>query len=145
MRSKRLNTNMCRQAPHPRARQGITLLELLIILAFVAAVVLIALPTLKPTAREASVAFAKQQLEYLADREQEYFLHYGTYAPFSKLAADEVIGKDFDTRFKEDEVEVKGIKFQGPKTEAKIFDIIAELPDGARYHVDQSGEIRAFK
>jgi len=125
--------------------RGITLLELLIILAAVAAVVLIALPTLKPTAREAKVAFVKQQLEYLADKEQQYFLHYGTYAPLSKLAEDEVVGKDFDTRFTEDEVTVEGITFTGPRAEAKIFDIIAELPDGTSYRVDQSGEVRAFK
>jgi type II secretory pathway pseudopilin PulG len=127
-----------------KRRCGITLLELLIIAAIVAAVVLIALPTLRPTEREASVSFAKQQLRYLAAREQEYFLRYGTYAPLSKIAADETIGRDFDMRFSEDEVEVNGIKFTGPKSEAMIFDIIAELPDGAKYRVDQSGEVRAF-
>lgn len=145
MRTARLNNCMDCPGRQNWTRGGITLLELLIILAVVAAVFLIALPTLQPTAREASVGFAKQQLTYLAGKEQEYFLRYGTYAPLSKIAQDESIGRDFDTRFAEDEVEVNGIKFKGPTAEAKIFDIIAELPDGAAYRVDQSGEIRAFK
>jgi competence protein ComGC len=129
------------QREHGRLRRGLTLLELLIIIAVVAVLIFVALPTLKPTEEEASADFAKEMLEYLYSQEQAYYNLHGTYAPLSKLAADERIGRTFDQRFNEDENTVEEVVFRGPTVEAKIFDIIARLPDGSRYKIDQTGTI----
>ena len=136
-----MHRRSAQQRESARFRWGLTLLELLIIIAVVAVLVFVALPTLKPTEEEASADFAKEMLEYLYAREQAYYSLHGTYAPLSKLAADEQIGRDFDQRFSSDESTVEGIVFRGPATEAKIFDIIATLPDGSRYKIDQTGTL----
>ena len=70
------------------ATLGITLLELLIVLAAVAVLIFIALPTLKPSPQESAMETAKDQLLYLHAREQAYFNRYGKYAPLSTLAKD---------------------------------------------------------
>jgi len=122
-------------------RRGLTLLELLIILAVIAVLIFIALPTLRPTGVQASADFAKQQLEYLHNQEQSYFSIHGNYAPLSALAADEMLGPSFDQRFARDQSVVNDVTFTGPADEAKSYTIIAELPDGSRYKIDQSGAV----
>ena len=126
-------------------RAGLTLLELVIILAVIGALFFIAVPTLQPTQEEAYLEQAKDNLKYLAAREQEYFMRNGTYAPFTKLAEDEIIGKDFDGRFASDEPLVNGVKYYGPKTEAKIFDIVAEFPDGTKYKIDRTSKVQPLQ
>ena len=128
---------------HALARRpaGLTLLELLILLAVAAVVVFIALPTVNPTEEEATIKYAKEQLEYLHGKELEYFNRNGTFAPLSVLAVDETIQQDYDPRFSTDTSVVEGIIFRGPQREGVIFDIIAELPDGSRYKIDQTGKI----
>ena len=127
------------------SRSGLTLLELLIILAIAAVLFFIALPTLRPTQEEATIEFAKEQLRYLAAREEAYFLRYGTYAPLKKISEDETLGRDFDQRFAADVPNIDGIAFTGPQNESKVFDIVAKLPDGTSYVVDQTGEVRALQ
>jgi prepilin-type N-terminal cleavage/methylation domain-containing protein len=128
----------CTQLRH---RQGITLLELLIVIAAVAVIVLIAIPTLQPSKEDEAVSFAKDQLQYLYARQQEYFNLHGKYAPLSVLAADPNVGPNLDKRFVTDESIVSGVIFKGPKQEGVIFDIIAELPDGSQYKIDQTGMV----
>lgn len=120
---------------------GLTLLELLIILAITAVVVFIALPTMQPTEEEATIKYTKEQLEYLYAKEMQYFNRTGKFAPLSMIAADEDMKQDFDPRFATDTSVVEGIIFRGPQREGVIFDIIAELPDGSRYKIDQTGKI----
>ncbi len=120
---------------------GLTLLELLIILAIAAVVVFIAVPTMKPTEEEATIKYAKDQLEYLHGKELQYFNRTGSFAPLSVLAVDENMKQDYDQRFATDTSVVEGVIFRGPQREGVIFDIIAELPDGSRYKIDQTGRI----
>ncbi|MBN2083527.1 prepilin-type N-terminal cleavage/methylation domain-containing protein [bacterium] len=129
------------QPTGPRRRAGLTLLELLIILAVVAVIIFIALPTLKPTEVEATSDFAKQQLLYLYGREQAYYNLRGTYAPFSVIAADPDLGPTFDPRFSTNEVLVNGVVFTGPSTEAATYEIVATLPDQSKYKIDNRGQI----
>jgi len=125
----------------PRRRAGLTLLELLIILAVVAVIIFIAMPTLQPTEVEATSDFAKQQLRYLYGREQAYYNLHGTYAPFSVIAADEQLGPTFDPRFSTNEVVVEGVVFTGPSSEAATYEIMATLPDQSKYKIDHTGHI----
>jgi type II secretory pathway pseudopilin PulG len=125
-----------------RGIAGLTLLELLIVIAAVAVILFIALPTLKPTEEEVTIEFVKEQLRYLHAKEQQYFSRYGKYVPLSTLAADEQIGRVFDQRFAEDTCIVEGVVFKGPTGESTIYDIVAELPDGTRYKVDQTGVVK---
>jgi len=126
-------------------RSGITLLELAIILSIVGVAIWITLPTLRPTGDEEFIDFAKDSLAYLHTQEQLYFTAHGKYAPLSKLAADPQIAKDYDKRFNKDDVEVQGVKFSGPKTEAENYEIVATLPkEAGRYKVDQSGQVVAL-
>jgi Tfp pilus assembly protein PilE len=136
---------MSMRMPAHNRRAGVTLLELLIILAAAAVVVFIALPTVKPTEQEASIKFAKDQLEYLHSKELQYFNRNGKFAPLSVLAADETLQQDFDARYSTDTSVVEGVVFRGPEREGIIFDIIAELPDGSRYKIDQTGKISQFQ
>ena len=136
MSAKKCSANPC---------SGLTLLELLIILAIAAVLIFIALPTLRPTQEEATIDFAKEQLRYLAAQEQAYFLRYGSYAPFQQIAEDETLGPGFDQRFAADIPVIDGITFTGPQGESKLFDIVAKLPDGTSYAVDQTGEVRALQ
>lgn len=129
--------------PTPRLahRRGLTLLELLIIVAIIAVAIFIALPTLKPTAIESTAEFAKQQLEYLHGRQQEYYNRNGTYAPLSVLAADSLIGRTYDQRFAQDQSVVEGVVFTGPTEQTGHYQIVAELEDGTRYRIDQTGNV----
>lgn len=124
-------------------RGGLTLLELLIILAAVLIIIFIALPTLKPTEEEATIDFVKEQLLYLHAREQEFYAQHGRYAPLSEIAADERIGARFDRRFASDNPLVGGVTFNGPQKSGVTYNIIAVLPDGSRYQIDQTGEVKA--
>jgi Tfp pilus assembly protein PilE len=131
---------------HSAARpQGITLLELLIILAVVFVIIFIAIPTLKPSEEEAVIERAKEHLLYLYSREQKYFTLHGEYAPFAELAADPEVGASFDKRFNNNQPLVDGIVFTGPTAKSKIFDVVAKLPNGTTYRVDQSGVIKAMQ
>jgi Tfp pilus assembly protein PilE len=125
----------------PAGRLGITLLELLILLAAVGVLIFIALPTLKPSPQESAIEMAKEQLLYLHAREQAYFNRNGKYAPLSTLAKDPTIAKDFDKRVASDNPTVEDITFRGPTSAGPIFDIVATRPDGSRYKVDQTGRI----
>jgi type II secretory pathway pseudopilin PulG len=118
-----------------------TLLELLIVLVAIGVVIFIALPTLEPTAQEEKIEFAKAKLAYLHSKEQEYYNLHGTYAPISTIAADPIVGKNFDQRFTQDENLVNEVRFTGPTSEGRIYDIIAVLPDGTRYKVNQTGQV----
>lgn len=131
-----------RNLPHTSSRRGLTLLELMIVLAIIGVIVMISMPTLQQNEEEATISFAKQQLEYLHVLEQQYYNIHGNYAPFSKLAADNQVRSNFDMRFKSDVSIVEGIKFSGPMEEQKYYVVIAELPDGSRYRVDQTGDVR---
>ena len=124
-----------------RCRSGLTLLEFMIIMAVVGAVIFVAYPTLQPTAQEAHIEEVKGYLRYLGAREQEYFMRNGTYAPLAKLAEDEIVGLGFDGRFAVAEPKVNGVKYTGPANEAKIFDIVAEFPDGTKYKIDQTQKV----
>lgn len=131
---------------HIGARQsGITLLELLILLAVAFVIIFIALPTLKPSEEEAVIERAKTHLLYLHSREQKYFTLHGEYAPFTELAADPEVGASFDKRFNNVQPLVDGITFTGPSAKGKIFDIVAKLPNGTSYRVDQAGVIKAME
>lgn len=121
---------------------GLTLLELAIVLAVIGVLFFIALPTLEESEEEATISFAKQQLQYLHNLEQQYFNIHGEYAPFSMIAEEPTIRDTFDLRFDSDVSIVEGIKFSGPTEPQKYYVIYAELPDGTRYKVDQTGEVR---
>jgi len=122
-------------------RGGLTLLELLIILAAIVVIIFIALPTLQPTELEQEIAFVKDRLLYLHEQESLYYQRKGKYVPFSVLATDEHIGPSFDQRFAEDSPIVNNVQFRGPVGDGVIFDITAELTDGSRYKIDQNGKI----
>jgi type II secretory pathway pseudopilin PulG len=126
-------------------RRGITLLELLIVLAIVFVALFIALPTLQPTEEEQQITRAKDHLQYLHSREQLYYSQHGEYAPFSVLAKEASGGTPFDKRFESDNPQVDGISFTGPRVKAKIFDIIAKLPNGTQYRIDQTGVIKSME
>lgn len=130
-----------RAGAHDPHRAGITLLELLIVLTVAAVVLFIAWPTLQPTAEEREIRFAKKYLAYLHEQQQAYFSNKGTYAPLSVLATDEQVGASYDQRFAYDESVVEGVVFRGPTTETKIYDIVAEMANGLKYRVDQTGTI----
>ncbi len=105
----------------------------------------IALPTLQPTKDEATIDQAKEFLAYVHSQEQKYYGMHGVYAPLSALAADPQLGEQFDQRFAGEKPEVNGISFLGPQGESQFYEIIAVLPDGARYSVNSTGEIRALQ
>jgi type II secretory pathway pseudopilin PulG len=122
-------------------RSGLTLLELLIIIAVIGVLLFIALPTLKPTEEESAIDLAKGGLLYLHACEQEYFNLHGVYAPLKNLAEDEQIGRTFDRRYALENPVVDEIAYRGPTGEGPIYDIVASLPDGTRYKVDQTGKV----
>lgn len=121
--------------------RGMTLLELLIVIAVVCVIFFIAWPTLKPSQLEADAQFAKEQLQYLYAKEQEYFARHGEYVPFSTIAADEELGGNFDSRFHTDMALVNDITFEGPRASGTLLGISAVMPDGSRYTIDQNGQI----
>jgi type II secretory pathway pseudopilin PulG len=122
-----------------------TLLELSVILAIVGVIFFITLPTLRPQGSEAAIEFTKEQLRYLHAREQEYFALHGKYAPLSQIAKDPELGRRFDQRFNQDEAQVNGVKFIGPKVDGLTYEIAAILPkDAGRYRIDQTGQVTAY-
>jgi type II secretory pathway pseudopilin PulG len=145
LRSARLKRAAIHRSAFILHRSGITLLELAIILSVVAVAFWIILPTLRPTGDEASIDFAKESLNYLHTQEQLYFNLHGQYAPLSKLATDPAVGKRYDKRFAKDDVEVRGVKFSGPKAVGITYEIVAILPkEAGRYKVDQTGQVVAL-
>ena len=137
------HSSQCTQ--HSPRRRGITLLELAIVLAIVGVVIFIALPTLQPTKDEATIDQAKEFLAYVHSQEQKYYGMHGVYAPLATLAADKELGEDFDQRFAGEKPSINGIAFLGPQSEGQFYEIIAVLPDGSRYSVNSTGEIRALQ
>jgi len=126
-------------------RRGITLLELLIVLALVAVIIFIALPTTRLNSDELLMETTKEHLIYLHAREQDYFNLNGKFAPFEQLAADPTIGPRFDQRFAKNQPVVGEVTFFGPIAEGPTFEIVAKLPDGSNYKINQAGEISAVK
>jgi prepilin-type N-terminal cleavage/methylation domain-containing protein len=126
-------------------RGGLTLLELLIVLMIVAAIVLIALPTLQPSTSESRIEFAKTQLRYLWNQENAFYTKYGRYATFPELAADPELSKTFEQRFKLEQPVVSEVKFTGPKAGSILLELTAVLPDGTGYLIDSRGEIRQYQ
>lgn len=124
-------------------RRGITLLELLILLAIAGALVLIALPTLRPSEEEATIDFAKEQLHYLYSLERQYYAAHGKYVLFSDIAKDPQLGRTFDRRFASERPVVNGVTFEGPVGHQAL--IYATLPDGSKYRIDQTGEVTAVQ
>jgi type II secretory pathway pseudopilin PulG len=124
-------------------RRGITLLELLILLAIAGALMLIALPTLHPSEEEATMDFAKGQLRYLYSMERQYYALHGKYAPFGDIAKDQQMGRTFDRRFASERPVVNGVTFEGPVGGQAL--IYATLPDGSKYRIDQTGEVTAVQ
>lgn len=118
-----------------------TLLELAIIVAILGVIVFIAMPTLHRNEEEQLMDFAKEQLLYLRAQEQAYFNLHGVYAPFKKIAEDEVLGRTFDQRFAQEPAVVQGITFIGPLIEGPVFDLVARLPGGVVYRITPTGEI----
>jgi prepilin-type N-terminal cleavage/methylation domain-containing protein len=123
---------------------GLTLLELLIVLAVIGVVVFIALPTLKPSDTEARTEFVKTELRYLYNAENNYFVQYGKYVPFDKIASDPQLGGNFDQRFKTDPAVVHEVKFHWSSVNGAILEITADLPDGTGYLIDQKGDIKQY-
>jgi len=117
----------------PDRRSGLTLLELLIVLAVVGVIYFIALPTLQPSDSEAKVEFAKTELHYLFNFENKYFAATGQYVPFDKIAADPTLGPTFDQRFKTDPAVVSGVKFHWSSVNGAILELTADMPDGTGY------------
>jgi prepilin-type N-terminal cleavage/methylation domain-containing protein len=124
-----------------QACRGITLLELLIVVAVIAVLVFIALPTLRPSQEESSIEVAKTGLLYLHAQEQQYFNVHGTYTSLKQLGQDPQLGPGFDPRYAAENPVVDGITYRGPDGDGPIYDIIATLPDGSRYKVDQTGKV----
>jgi prepilin-type N-terminal cleavage/methylation domain-containing protein len=131
--------------PQSRRQRGLTLLELLIVLMIAGVIVLIAIPTLRPSDDEARVEFAKTQLRYLYNQQNTYFTRHGRYAQFSEIAGDPELGPLFDSRFVEDSPIVEGVKFTGPRPGSPVLELTATLPDGSAFIIDGRGEIRQFQ
>jgi prepilin-type N-terminal cleavage/methylation domain-containing protein len=123
-------------------RRGLTLLELMIVIAIIGVIVLIALPTLNQSEEEATISFTKQMLQDLHTLEQQYYNIHGKYGTFSLMAEDPQLRGNYDMRFKSNVSIVEGIKFSGPLEPQNYYVIIAELPDGTKYRVDQTGDVR---
>ena len=119
-----------------------TLLELLIVLAAVAAIIFVALPTLRRSEEEAAADLAKDSLRYLYGMEQRYNARHGEYGTLLEIAKDPSLGKDFDKRFAVEKPLVNGVSFTGPVSKGSTFVITATLADGTKYRIDQTGEIK---
>lgn len=133
---------------HPASRccrRGITLLELAIVLAIAGVIVFIALPTLNPSKEEAAIDTTKNFLTYLHSQEQQYYGRHGVYTTLSKISQDEELGPDFDQRFAAEKPVVNGVTYLGPQADGQYYEIIAVLPDGSRYSVNSTGEIRSLQ
>jgi len=125
-------------------RQGMTLLELLMVLVIIAAIVFVAIPTLRPVKATSLVTFARERLNYIAEREQAYFLRNGKYDRFSVLTALSGGGPYLDRRFATDDYRERGIIFIGPKGPEDKLLLEAQLPDGSRITLNEKGEFKAL-
>lgn len=136
-----------RPARHkPRHNAGMTLIELLILLAVVFVVVVIALPTLKPVRSSDVERFARKHLKYLYERERAYFLQNAHYQSFTVLAQPENGGPFLDRRYTGTEYRERGVIFRGPQGETSHLVLTAELPGGERYfRIDTKGNITEHK
>ncbi len=127
--------------------KGMTLIELLILLAFLVIVLLIAVPTLKSPKITDVEQFARNQLKYLYERERAYFLRNGHYESFAELAKPENGGPFLDRRFEGvDRISDRGVTFIGPAGKTDKLKITAKLPGGLmELVVDSSGQITAIR
>ena len=123
-------------------RQGMTLLELLMVLTILAAIVFVAIPTLRPVKATSMEAFARERLRFIAEREQAYFLRNGNYDRFSVLTARENGGPFLDSRFATDDYRERGIIFTGPQDKSDKLLLEAQLPDGTRIMLNEKGEFK---
>jgi prepilin-type N-terminal cleavage/methylation domain-containing protein len=128
--------------PLRQMRHGMTLLELMMALVIIAAIVFVALPTLQPVKATNVESFARERLDYIAQREQAYFLRNGTYDRFSVLSGATGGGPYLDRRFATDDYRERGILFIGPKGPEEKLLLEAQLPDGSRITLNEKGEYK---
>jgi type II secretory pathway pseudopilin PulG len=119
-----------------------TLLELLMVLVIIAAIVFVAIPTLQPVKATNVESFARERLDYIAQREHAYFLRNGTYDRFSVLSGATGGGPYLDRRFATDDYRERGILFIGPKGPEEKLLLEAQLPDGSRITLNEKGEYK---
>lgn len=127
--------------------KGMTLIELLILLAFFVIIFAIALPTLKSPEVTDIEQFARRELKYLYERERAYFIRNGKYASFAELAKEENGGPFLDRRFVgKTSINERGVLFTGPSGDSDKLIITAKLPGGTKtLQVDQTGQITVVK
>ena len=126
-------------------RRGMTLLELLILLAIVLAIIFVALPTLRPIEVGSKESFARERLRFIYEKERGYFLRNGTFDAFSVLAGDENGGPFLDRRFTGEDHRERGIIFTGPTGPTEDLMLEAKLPDGTRITLDDKGRFKTHK
>lgn len=126
-------------------QRGMTLLELLILLAILLAIIFVALPTLRPIEVGSKESFARERLRFIYEKERGYFLRNGTYDAFSVLASDENGGPYLDRRFIGEDHRERGIIFTGPTGPTEDLMLEAKLPDGTRITLDEKGRFRTHK
>jgi len=126
-------------------RRGMTLLELLILLAIVLAIIFVALPTLRPIEVGSKESFARERLRFIYEKERGYFLRNGTFDAFSVLAGDENGGPFLDRRFTGEDHRERGIIFTGPTGPTEDLMLEAKLPNGTRITLDDKGRFKTHK
>jgi len=126
---------------------GMTLIELMILLAFVGIIVFIALPTIKSPKTTDVENFARMKLRYLYERERAYFLRNGFYNSFPELAKDENGGPFLDARYRSSTTyQERGVTFIGPASQTDKLRIVAKLPAGiGELSIDERGQITFTK
>lgn len=128
-----------------QTHRGMTLLELLILLAIVLAIIFVALPTLRPVEVGSKESFARERLRFIYEKERGYYLRNGTYDAFSVLASGENGGPYLDRRFTGDDHRERGIIFTGPTGPTEDLLLEAKLPDGTRITLNDKGRFRTQK
>jgi len=126
---------------------GMTLIELMILLASLVIIVFIALPTLKSPETTDVENFARRKLRYLYERERAYYLRNGFYNSFPELAKEENGGPFLDARFRSSTTyQERGVTFIGPMSQTDKLKIVARLPAGiGELSIDERGQITFTK
>jgi prepilin-type N-terminal cleavage/methylation domain-containing protein len=134
----------CEKLAAAETRHGMTLLELLMVLTIIAAIIVVAIPTLRPVKASNLAAFARERLNFIAQREQAYFLRNGKFDRFSVLAGNTGGGPYLDRRFATDDYRERGIIFIGPKGAEDKMLLEAQLPDGTRITLNEKGNFKVL-